>query len=145
VGYVIIVGIDTAADPASEAVRCATTGAWIIDSADLRRYGDGLLAVSNGYVVGAYLITHHRVMPNGGTQFDLAESSRLAFLIGRPSPVIAPPGQTRAHVIESSALWRPSIATDELAMARLCRRTADRTARRRVLDPDRPRIAGDFS
>lgn len=145
----IIVNVNTNADPASLEVRHAAAGEWVVDRTAIAKYGDGLLAVHEGRVVGAYVILSHSCRGQR-TTFKIQESSRLGFLIGRPlfiNPSVN--SVDHAQFLDTDFLCNDAYRHTNVAYERGRRRTSPRVtatlARRHPHGPDRPRAFGDRS
>ena len=142
----IIVNIQTNAEPTSEGVRQAATGGWVIEPAAVSENGDGLLAVCNGRVVGAYRILGYATLPDQRMCFELEESARLAFLIGRNAPIGSGDDLLHARVTDTERVIDAERLTDELSARRRRRAATSRAATGAswVLSTDRPRVAGEW-
>jgi len=147
----IIVNIETDAELASEVVRRAASASWVVGRAVWPAYADGLLAVCDRRIFGAYRILGHSTTRDGRVCFELEESSRLAFLIGRPAPIHWNGNAGLAQLVATeSVVDLLGGGSDELTAARRRRLRAGAPpilegAESRALASDRPRLAGEWA
>lgn len=143
----IVVEIEDDVLPASEELKIAASGEWIVQDRDLAA-PDFLLAVRAGTVIGSYRVLNSIETSDQRIWFVLQESSRFAFLIGRPSPVAYAGRSRRAHHVDTYLLSWPGARTDELSIARTRRILGVTGACAGVpgqsRDGDRPRVAGEW-
>ena len=142
----IIVNVTTSVPPGSIGMRRAACGPWKLVESVPSEF-DGLLAIRDGYVVGAYRILSRSTASGGQIVFRLEESSRLAFLLGRPGRPSWSRGDRDAVSVDTPSLIVPGRGVDELTAARWRRRGRARGSvggsyRPRARDYDRPRAAG---
>lgn len=124
----VVVDVDSSGRPASEELRRAAAGPWELATHASSQY-EGLLAIRDGRIVGAYRVLALTLLADGRVHFELIRSSRFAFMVGRPAPERDLAGGRGPELVDTGLLIYPRRNLDELTALRLRRHGHDRGPR----------------